>query len=99
MVGKIKYEYATKMWKDDSPGGWHFVSLPKILSKEIRENFKWQEEGWGRMKTHAQIGELIWETAIWFDTKADTYILPIKSEIRKKTNLKNNQNIKMNIWI
>ena len=99
MEGKIKYEYSTNMWKHDSPGGWYFVSLPKDLSKEIRDNLKWQEEGWGRMKAFAQIGALIWETAIWFDTKADTYILPIKADIRKKSNLKTNQNIDMNIWI
>ena len=99
MESKIKYEYATKMWKHDSPGGWYFVSLPKTLSKEIRENLKWQEEGWGRMKVSAQIGELVWETAIWYDTKIGTYILPIKSEIRKKTDIKVNQKFDMNIWL
>jgi len=99
MKGKIKYEFSAKMWKHDSPGGWCFVSLPKTLSKEIRENLKWQKEGWGRMKAFAKIGDLIWETAIWFDTKMDTYILPIKVEIRKKRNLEINQNIELNLWI
>ncbi len=87
------------MWKHGSPGGWYFVSLPKFVSKEIRENLKWQEAGWGRMKTLAQIGELSWETAIWFDTKMDTYILPIKAEIRIKTNLAINKNFEMTIWL
>lgn len=99
MEGKIKYEFATEMWKHNAPGGWYFVSLPKDVSKEIRENLKWQEEGWGRMKAFAQIGEIVWETAIWFDTKHDTYILPIKSEIRKKTNLQIEQKFTMYIWI
>lgn len=99
MEGKIKYEFATEMWKHNAPGGWYFVSLPKDVSKEIRENLKWQEEGWGRMKAFAQIGEIVWETAIWFDTKHDTYILPIKSEIRKKSNLKIDQKITILIWI
>ena len=99
MEGKIQYEYSTKMWKHDSPGAWHFVSLPKHVSKEIRGNFKWQEEGWGRLKAQAQIGELKWETAIWFDTKMDTYLLPIKSEIRKKSKLQLNQEFDMKIWV
>ena len=99
MEGKIKYKFRTRMWKHHSPGGWHFVSLPKKMSKEIRENLQWQEEGWGRMKASARIGELIWETAIWFDTKLDAYILPIKAEIRRKSNLPIDQPIKMNIWI
>ena len=99
MDGKIKYTFSTAMWKYDSPGGWYFTSLPKTMSKEIRENLQWQEEGWGRMKAIAGIGELVWKTAIWFDTKMDTYILPIKSEIRNKSNLKINQEIEINIWI
>ena len=99
MEGKVKYEYSTTIWRHNSTDGWYFVSLPKIISKEIRENFKWQEEGWGRMKAYAKIGEHEWVTAIWFDTKMDTYILPIKAEIRKKSNLKINQKIKMGIWI
>ncbi len=99
MNGKIKYEFSTKMWKHHSSGGWYFVSLPKFISKEIRENLKWQEEGWGRMKAFAKIGEMTWETAIWFDTKKDTYLLPIKAEIRAKNNLDIQKNIEMNIWI
>lgn len=99
MEGKIKYEFETEMWKHNAPAGWYFVSLPKDVSKEIRKNLKWQEEGWGRMKAFAQIGEIVWETAIWFDTKHDTYILPIKSEIRKKSNLKIEQKFTMYIWI
>ena len=87
------------MWKHSSPGGWCFVSIPKNLSREIRANLKWQEEGWGRMKAFACMGELTWETAIWFDTKLDTYLLPIKAEIRNKNSLKINQNIEMAIWV
>lgn len=99
MNGKIKYEYQTEMWKHNASGGWHFTALPQNLSKEIRENLKWQEEGWGRMKASAQIGELMWETAIWFDTKMGTYILPIKAGIRKKGNLKINETIEMILWV
>ncbi|MDD4087237.1 MAG: DUF1905 domain-containing protein, partial [Bacteroidales bacterium] len=42
------------------------------------------EEGWGRLKATAEIGKSVWKTAIWFDTKHQTYILPLKAEIRKK---------------
>lgn len=99
MEGKIKFEFSTEMWKHNSPNGWYFVSVPKKMSMEIRENLKWQEESWGRMKAFAEIGECKWETAIWFDTKMDTYVLPIKAEIRNKSQLKTNQVIEMNIWI
>ncbi len=40
------------------------------------------------MKVIAQIGKSEWRTAIWFDTKQGTYLLPIKAEIRKKNRSK-----------
>ncbi len=99
MDGKLKYDFSTKIWQHNSPGGWFFVSLPKKLSEEIRTHFKWQEEGWGRMKVKAQIEEYLWDTAIWFDTKHETYLLPIKASIRMKTKLKVNKTFKMHIWV
>jgi hypothetical protein len=51
------------------------------------------------MKAIAEIGNSQWETAIWFDNKHKTYLLPLKSEIRKKEKLKKNQEITTNIWI
>ncbi|MRI01593.1 DUF1905 domain-containing protein [Kriegella sp. EG-1] len=95
----MKYRFTSKMWQHDSPGGWYFVSLPIIISKEIRENLGWQEEGWGRMKSFAAIEEVQWDTAIWFDSKSDTYVLPIKSEIRKKAGIELNTEIEIRIWI
>ncbi|MEO1485224.1 MAG: DUF1905 domain-containing protein [Bacteroidota bacterium] len=99
MQGKIKYEFPTKLWKYNAPGGWHFVSLPQDFSKEIRKNLQWQEEGWGRMKAVAQIGTVQWQTSIWFDTKLELYVLPIKAEIRKNAQLVLDQTIEMTLWV
>ncbi|PRX54779.1 DUF1905 domain-containing protein [Flagellimonas meridianipacifica] len=99
MTGKIKYQFETKMWRHNTTGGWYFVSLPKDISKEIRKTLQWQEEGWGRMKAIAKINNVQWDTAIWFDTKMDAYILPIKSEIRKRTKLEIDQEFDMAVWV
>lgn len=95
----IKYPFTAEIWKFQAPGGWHFASLPQKLSKEIRENLKWQEEGWGRLKAVAEIGSSEWETAIWFDTKKNTYLLPIKAVIRKKEKLQEGDKKKIIVWI
>lgn len=99
MQAKINYKFSANLWKDTSSGRWVFVSLPKEISKEIREHLKWQEEGWGRMKTIASINNFEWNTAIWFDTKSNTYLLPVKAEVRKKAHLELDDLVDINISI
>ena len=95
----LKYEFTATPWHYASQGGWYFVSLPAEMAKEIRENLQWQEEGWGRLKAKARTGNSEWNTAIWFDTKRMTYLLPLKAEIRKKENMAASREISVTIWI
>ncbi|MDR1181598.1 MAG: DUF1905 domain-containing protein [Bacteroidales bacterium] len=53
MKNGIKYEFSATPWQQC----WYFVSPPEEMSNEIRENLKFQEEGWGRMKAIAKIGD------------------------------------------
>lgn len=99
MPNLIKYTFTAIIWQYDGPNGWYFVSLPYDISKEIRENLKWQEEGWGRLKATAKIENQEWKTAIWFDTKQNTYLLPLKADIRKKGNLEKDQVIEVSVFI
>lgn len=84
MQGKIKYHFTAILWRHSGAGGWHFVSVPLDIAQEIRTHLYWQEEGWGRLEVTAAVGTVSWSTAIWFDTKANTYLLPIKVVIRNK---------------
>ena len=98
----IKYEFTAKVWNYSSTGGtcgWYIACLPKEMSKEIRENLKFLEEGWGLLKMTAKIGNSQWATAIWFDTKLQTYLLPIKAEIRKKEKIETDKDVKIMIRI
>lgn len=99
MTGKIQYEFSEKSWQHDSPGGWYFVSLPKEMSKEIRSMLKSEEQGWGRLKAEAKIGKSEWKTAVWFDSKKDRYLLPLKAEIRRKENIEAGKQIKVVLWL
>lgn len=99
MLSKIKYHFSAEVWQHAAPGGWYFVSLPLEMSKEIREHLQWQEEGWGRLKASAQIKDAQWDTAIWFDTKRSTYLLPLKADIRKKERIIIGQMIDILLWI
>jgi len=94
-----KYEFSAKPWQYGGPGSWYFISLPKKLAKEIRNALKSEEEGWGRLKASAKIGNSEWRTAIWFDIKMNTYLLPLKAEIRKMENVEINKDVEAVLWI
>lgn len=95
----IRYKFTAKPWRYSGQGGWYFVSLPKKLAKEIRNALKSEEQGWGRLKATAKIGNSEWKTAIWFDTKKNTYLLPLKAEIRKLENLTIYEGVEAILWI
>jgi hypothetical protein len=96
---KIQYSFSSTTWKYEGNAGWYFVSLPNELSQEIRGIFKNEEEGWGRLKATARIGNTEWQTAIWFDTKADTYLLPLKAAIRKKEKIDTGQKVEVTVYL
>ncbi len=95
----IKYQFRAAPWKYSGSDSWTFISLPKNISREIRKSLKHEEEGWGRLKVIAKIGDTEWKTAIWFDTKVDTYILPLKKDIRQKENIELNKTITATLLI
>lgn len=84
---ETNFSFRGKLWKHEGKAGWCFITIPKSVSKRIRAAHSSSEEGWGRLKVSATIGETTWKTSIWFDTKADSYLLPVKTLMRKKEGL------------
>lgn len=96
---KNNFQFTATVWEYSGKGAWIFVTVPQNFSSEIRSSFKEYEEGWGRLKIDARIGKTNWKTAIWFDSKIQTYLLPLKSEIRKKENITINSEVEVIISI
>ncbi|MBK7959563.1 MAG: DUF1905 domain-containing protein [Bacteroidetes bacterium] len=86
MTNGVKYQFTNKPGDTmDQMVGVLFPSSRNV--KDIRAHFKQDEEGWGRLKATAKVGNSEWKTAIWFDTKVNTYLLPLKATIRQKRRL------------
>ncbi|MBU3742866.1 MAG: DUF1905 domain-containing protein [Candidatus Kapabacteria bacterium] len=78
------YTCSGDVWKYDGPTPWYVVSLPVDVSANIRAMFSVAETGWGRLHVRAAIDNVAWDTAIWYDTKRATYLLPLKAAVRTK---------------
>ena len=67
--------------------GWHFVTVDKATSEEIRHSQAGKvKKGWGSIPVSITLGTSSWDTSI-FPCKDGTYLLPLKSTIRKKEGL------------
>lgn len=95
----VKYSFTATIWRSNPPGGWFFISLSSDHSNEIRQGFGSEEEGWGRLKAIARIGNSEWKTAIWYDTKRACYLLPVKADVRAKEALSEGHECTVTVWI
>ncbi len=79
-----RYKMRAKVWLYTGMAGWHFVTLPKKQSAQIRKTFSRMRRGWGSLPVLATIGETSWRTSIFPDNKSQSYLLPLKADVRKK---------------
>lgn len=79
--------------------GWHFVSVPKKESANIKKDFDEKKRGWGSLPVRVTVGKTTWNTSIFPDKKSGVYLLPLKAAVRKKENIFNNETIKLIIKI
>lgn len=88
-----------EIWSYDGPSAWHFLTVPKDISTDIRKLFGEMSPGFGSIPVLVSIGETKWKTSIFFDTKANAYLLPIKADVRKKEKLKIGFVVKLEIEV
>lgn len=86
---KETFTIKAKVWLySHNESSWHFVSVPKKESDYIRERFESQKRGFGSIRVTVSIGSTVWKTSIFPDSKnSGTYFLPLKAEVRKKTQI------------
>lgn len=72
------------IWKGDSAGRWYFITVPEEQSGQIRAHSLADRRGFGAVRVEAAIDEIKWRTSL-FPLNRGGYLLPVKSEIRRKT--------------
>lgn len=94
------FKIKAKVWLyPGTTAAWHFVTLPKKESKEIKKMFGALARGWGSLPVKVTIGKTAWQTSIFPDKKRGAYLLPIKARVRKKENFGNGDTISLFIEI
>ena len=86
-----KYTIHAKVWKWEGDMAWYFINLDTALSEKIRES-----RGKGMIKIQVQIGKSSWNTSLLYHTEARTYLIAIKKLIRRKEQLIEGSEVKVN---
>ena len=82
-----QYKVKSKVWLYPGEAAWHFVSVPKKQSDDIKKKFATVKRGWGSLRVVVTLGKTSWKTSIFPDKRSGTYLLPLKAEVRKKENV------------
>lgn len=93
------YNFKSKVWIYPGKNAWHFVTLPKDIADEINFLFSAKKRGWGSLKVKVKTGNSEWVTSIFPEKNSDPYLLPLKSDVRKKGGIKENIEVKFTIEI
>jgi hypothetical protein len=62
--------------------------VPKKIAAEIRATYADEHRSWGSLPVQASVGGTSWKTSIFRDKKSDSYLIPLKADVRKKENIR-----------
>jgi hypothetical protein len=82
-----RYRFRARLWLHTGQAAWHFVTLPHDVSDEIDELTARNRRGFGSVRVIATIGATTWSTSVFPDTKATSYVLPVKKSVRETEGL------------
>lgn len=77
------YKFSAKVKVYPGAATWYFIILPKSVAREIDFVHGHHKAGFGSLRVKVTIGGTSWQTSIFTDTKARSYMLPLKAEVRK----------------
>ncbi len=92
------FTFKAKVWLWEGKAAWHFVTLPLELSQDIKGFNEGPRRGFGSVRVNVTIGETSWKTSI-FPEKKGTYLMPIKSSVRKKESIGEGDAIQVRITL
>ena len=79
----FRFEAEVIHWRGPSP--YFFAPIPEELVAEVRRITRLVSYGWGMTPVDVTIDGVAFQTSLF--PKDETYLLPLKAEVRRRTNI------------
>lgn len=80
--------FEAELWVWQGPASWVFLSLPPEHAETVRLagflSFSGPKRGWKLVPVSAEANGIAWDTSLFPDKGAGSYILPVKAAVRRK---------------
>ena len=80
------YRFDAELWLWDGDAAWHFLALPGEVSDDVRARAG-SPRGFGSVRVQVTVGETVWKTSVFPDTRRGAYLLPVKKDVRRREGL------------
>ena len=94
-VARFRFDAEIIHWRGPSP--FFFAPAPADQVEALRQAARLATYGWGVVPVEAAIGGVTFRTSLF--PKDGTYLVPIKAEVRRKTNLTAGDTISVELTI
>ena len=89
------YTVTGEVWRHPGAGGWHFVTLPSEVADEVRARSI--AKPFGSVAARVAVGEVVWETSLFADTRSASYLLPLKADVRRRARIEEGDTVTLTI--
>lgn len=93
------YKVRTKVVRWKGASGWHLATLPVKPAALIKARFGATARGWGSIRVRIRVGETEWDTSLFPDRRAKSYLFAIKAAVRKAEDLSHGDTITAHIRV
>jgi len=91
------FEFDARLWRWQGDAAWHFVTLPHDAADEIEVLSASSRRGFGSVRVEVTVGDVTWRTSVFPDSKAASYLLPMKRAVRDAAGLIDGDSVRVRL--
>ncbi len=95
----FRCSFSGELWKYGGESSWWFISLPVEDAEDLEKFCSHSKRNFGSIRVTVNIGQSCWQTSVFRDSKSNTYLLPVKAEVRSKEKLVENNSYEVTLTV